>query len=176
MVAMSAYQGVKNFDGMMESWSKFLSEDKDKKLTVQDWRNLAQSIGLITGATRAIKNKAAQNTMKQKAKVDDVVGVNVHNKKTGQIEKILVDGDTAKNIRAAQGDKAKIEAELNKLEGYKDKFGADKDFEINTKGGGWQSPWGKTGTAADGSTERGFRSMHKEGRADVTDVYDFSRV
>ena len=176
MVAMSAYQGVKNFDGMMESWGKITSGDKNQKLTVQDWRNIAQSIGLITGATRAIKNKAAQSSMKRQAKIDDVVGVNVRNKQTGQIEKILVDGDTAKNIKAAQGDKTKIEAELNKLEGYKDKFGADKDFEINTKGGGWQSPWGKTGTAADGSTERGFRSMRKEGRADVTDVYDFSRV
>lgn len=175
MMAMTAYQGVTNFDGMMESWGKFLSEDKDKKLTVQDWRNLAQSIGLITGATRAIKNKAAQNTMKQKAKVKDVVGVTVRDK-DGNLQKILVDGDVATRIREAKGSKKDIEAELNKLEGYKDKFGEGKDFEVHTKSGGWQSPWGKIGTSADGSTERGFRSMSKEGKADVSDVYDFKRV
>jgi hypothetical protein len=86
MAGLAAYQGVANFDGMMNSWGKLTSGDENQKLTVQDWRNIAQSIGLLTGATRAIKNKAAQKSMKKQAKVDGVVGVDVLNKQTGKVE------------------------------------------------------------------------------------------
>lgn len=168
MTGLAAFQGVQNFDGMMESWGKLTT--KGEKMTVQDWRNIQQSIGLVTGATRAIRNKAAQNRAKQAAKVDGVVGVNVYNKQTQKIEQILVDGDVAKNIRAAKGDKAKIEAELSKLDDLKGKFGETGDFEVATQKGEWQNPWQKV----EGSREwMGFR---KEGRAQVSDVYDFSRI
>jgi hypothetical protein len=80
MAGLAAFQGVRNFDGMMESWGKLTT--KGEKMTVQDWRNIQQSIGLVTGTTRAIRNKAAQNRAKQTAKVDGVVGVNVYNKQT----------------------------------------------------------------------------------------------
>jgi hypothetical protein len=86
MTGLAAYQGVKNFDGMVDSWGKLTSGDKDQKLTVQDWRNIAQSISLLTGGVRAAKNKAAQSKMKSQARIDGVVGVNVRNKQTGQIE------------------------------------------------------------------------------------------
>lgn len=176
MASLAAYQGIANFDGIMNSWSKFASGDKDQKLTVQDWRNIAQSISLVTGGIRATKNKAAQNAMKTKARVDDVVGINVYDKQAKQTKQILVDGETAKNIRAAQGDKTKVEAELAKLEEFKDKFGESGTLEVLTKGHGpLQSPIHRT-TRADGSKSFELRSMRGEGRAQVTDVYDFSRV
>lgn len=176
MSSLAAYQGVKNFDGMMESWNKFASGDADKKLTVQDWRNIAQSISLITGGVRATRNKVAQNKVKKQAKVDDVVGVNVRDKATGEVKQILVDGETAKNIRAAAGDKTKIEAELGKLEVFKDKFGENGTFEVNTKNNGkLQFPIGRT-TKADGSKEFELRGLKGEGKAEVSDVYDFSKV
>lgn len=175
MTALAAFQGVKNFDGMMNAWGKLTSGDEEQKLTVQDWRNIAQSISLVTGGVRATRNKVAQNKMKQAAKIEDVVGVNVRNKDTGEINQILVDGNTAKNIRAAQGDKAKIEQELSGLEMFKDKFGEAGTLEVNTQKSGFQKPWEKI-TNADGSTSRQLRGIRGEGRADVQDVYDFSRV
>lgn len=175
MAGLATYQGVSNFDGMMNSWSKFTSGDKDKKLTVQDWRNIAQSIGLITGATRAIKNKAAQNQMKNKAKVQDVVGVNVRDKNTGEIKQLLVDGKTAETIRNHKGDANKIQQTLSELEGYKDKFGENGNWEINTKSGGLQKPFGRTENA-DGSKSWELRGFRKDGKADVNDVYDFSQI
>lgn len=175
MTGLAAWQGASNFGGMMESWRKLTSEDKDQKLTVQDWRNIAQSISLVTGATRAIKNKAAQNSMKNKARVDDMVGVNVRDKSTGEIKQILLDGDTAKRVRQAQGKKADIENILGELEDFKGMFGENGSLEVNTKAGGLQKPWEKINNA-DGSTSRQIRSVRSEGRADVSDVYDFSRV
>ena len=175
MAGLAAYQGVSNFDGMMDSWGKFTSGDKDQKLTVQDWRNIAQSIGLVTGATRAIKNKVAQNQMKNKAKVDGVVGVNVRDKNTGEIKQLLVDGKTAETIRNHKGDAKKIQQTLSELEGYKDKFGENGTWEINTKSGGLQKPFGRTENA-DGSKSWELRGFRKDGRADVNDIYDFSQV
>ena len=173
MAGLAAYQGVSNFAGMMNSWSKMTSEDA--KMTVQDWRNIAQSIGLVTGATRAIKNKAAQNQMKNKAKVNGVVGINVRDKNTGEIQQLLVDGKTAETIRNHKGDAKKIQQTLSELEGYKDKFGENGTWEINTKSGGFQKPFGRTENA-DGSKSWELRGFRKDGKADVNDVYDFSQV
>lgn len=177
MAGLAAYQGVKNLDGMMDSWGKLTSGDKEQKLTVQDWRNIAQSISLLTGGVRATRSKVAQSRMKNQARLDDVVGVNVRDK-NGNLQQVLVDGDVAKNIRAAQGDRAKIEAELSKLDEFKDKFGENGTLTVNTKNNGdfQMNPLSRH-TNADGSKGgiewSGFR---KEGRADVNDVYDFSRV
>lgn len=175
MAGLAAYQGVANFDGMMSSWGKLTSGDKDQKLTVQDWRNIAQSIGLLTGATRAIKNKAAQKSMKKQAKVDGVVGVDVLNKQTGKVEQLLVDGETAKAVIGAQGDAKKIKETLSSLEGYKDKFGDSGTLEIVTKGGKWQKPIGRT-TDADGSKSWDWQGFRGEGRASVNNIYDWSKV
>lgn len=175
MAGMAAFQGVQNFDGMMGSWGKLTSGDKEQKLTVQDWRNIAQSISLVTGGVRATKNKATQNKMKQQAKVDGVVGVNVRDRATGEIRQVIVDGDVAKNIRAAKGDRAKIEAELSKLDDFNGKFGESGTMDVATQRGGLQNPWQKV-EGADGSTHREYQGFTKDGRAQVSDVYDFSRV
>ena len=174
MGILAGYQGVKNFGGMMESWQKMVSNDEDAKMTVQDWRNIAQSISLVTGGIRATRNKIAQNKMKNAARVDGVVGVNVYNKQTQQMERVLVDGDTAKNIRNAKNAK-EVEAELSKLDDFKDKFGESGTLEVATGMGGLQKPWEKV-TTADGKTSRQLRSIFSDGKAQVTDVYDFSRV
>jgi hypothetical protein len=42
----------------MESLGKFKSIEDAKTLTVQDWRNIAQSISLAMGGIRGVKNKA----------------------------------------------------------------------------------------------------------------------
>lgn len=176
MAGMAVFQGVQNFDGMMDSLGKLTSGDKDQKLTVQDWRNIAQSISLVTGGVRAAKNKAAKNRMKNKAKVDDVVGVTIRDKESGDVKQILVDGEVAKNVREAKGVRADVEAALSQLEPLKGKFSAADGFEVVTKGkGGLQNPFQKV-TNADGSTSRQYMGFRKEGRAAVADVYDFRKV
>ena len=175
MAIFAGYQGVANMGGIMDSWGKLTSGDEKQKLTVQDWRNIAQSISLLTGGVRAAKNKATQNKIKQQARVDGVVGVNVRNRATGELEQVIVDGETAKNIRAAKGDRAKIEAELSKLDDFKDKFGEAGTLDVATGSGKWQSPIQKRDTP-DGGTTREWMGFRGEGRAQVSDVYDFSRV
>lgn len=178
MALLAGYQGVKNFDGMKQSWEKMLSTNDASKMTVQDWRNVAQSISLVTGAGRAIKNKAAQKSMKNKAKVDDVVGINVYDKQAKQVKQILVDGDVAKKINQVRGDKAQVEAELAKLEPFKDKFGATGTLEVVTKGRGpLQSPIHRVTDPNDSSKTRlQLRSWRGEGKPQINTVYDFSRV
>lgn len=176
MAGLAAYQGYNNFDGMMNSWSKLLSSNENAKMTVQDFRNIAQSISLVTGAGRAIKNKAAQNTMKNKAKVDGVIGIDIYDKSAKKTRRILVDGDVAKQVRETEGNKAKVEAVLSKLEDFKDKFGESGTLEVLTgRKGNWQSPIYRN-SRKDGSKFVDLRSIRGEGRAAVTDFYDFSRV
>jgi hypothetical protein len=80
--------------------------------------------------------------MKKQAKVDGVLSINVRNK-NGEIEQILVDGKTAEHIKKNRNNIEEIEKTLNGIEGYEGKFGAGKDYEINTKNGKWQKPFGK---------------------------------
>lgn len=178
MASMAAFQGVQNFDGMMSSLSKFMSGDKEQKLTVQDWRNIAQSISLVTGGVRAIRNKAQQNKMRNEARVDGVLGVNVTNKKTGDIEQILVDGKTADQIRNTKGDDTEVAKILNDLDAYKGKFGENGDFVVNTKNNGsWQSPVHRRELQnGSGKKEWEYRGFRQKGKADVNEVYDFRRV
>lgn len=178
MGVLAGYQGVKNFDGMMDSWQKMLDKDEDAKMTVQDWRNIAQSISLVTGGVRATRNKVQQSKMRSEARVDGVLGINIRNKNTGEIEQILVDGDTAKRIREAKGSTAEIEKVLNDLDAYKGKFGKDGDLEVNTKSNGsWQSPVHRREVEdGTGNKEWEYRGFRSKGKADVNEVYDFSRV
>ena len=177
MAGLAAFQGVKNFDGMMESWSKFASGDKDKKLTVQDWRNIAQSISLVTGGIRAGKNKAQQSKMRKEARVDGVLGINVRNK-NGDIEQILVDGKTAERVRDAKGSTTEITKILNDLDDFKGKFGESGDYTVVTKNdGAWQSPVHRRELQdGSGNKEWEYQGFRKQGAADVNEFYDFSRV
>lgn len=174
LAGLAGLQGVSNLGGMTESWQKLTSGDKDQKLTVQDWRNIAQSISLVTGAGRAIKNKAAQNTMKREAKVEGALTVNIKNKNSGEVKQILVDGDIAKKLKDANGDASKIKEELNKFDSYKNQF--NDDWEVNTQiPRGLQKPWERVQNA-DGSKSTSFRSPMKQGRAEINDYYDFNQT
>lgn len=176
LAALGMMQGVANLGGIMESWSKLLSDDEKNKLTVQDWRNIQQSISLLTGSTRAIENKIAKTRLQKQAKVDDVVGINVTNKE-GKTQQILVDGDVAKRVREARGSKTQVTQVLNEAEGLKGKVGKiseGADFEVNVVGTKFQLPYGKV-TKYNGDTSTTWRGFMTDGRADVRAVYDFSR-
>ena len=175
LTGLAAYQGIANFGGMTESWKKLMSGDKDQKLTVQDWRNIAQSIGLLTGTVRGVKAHRSAKKMKQQAKVDDTVSVTIENKKTGKQEQVLVAGDQAAKIKEAKGEAGKINEILNGIDQYKGKFGENGDLTVATKTGGLQIPFGRN-TNADGSKSWGWKGFTGEGRAKVNDVYDFTRV
>lgn len=176
LAALGMMQGVANLGGMMESWSKLLSDDANTKLTVQDWRNIQQSISLLMGSTRAIENKIAKTRLQNQAKVDDVVGINVTNKE-GKTQQLLVDGDVAKRVREARGSKTQVTQVLNEAEGLKGKVGKISDgaeFEVNVVGTKFQLPYGKV-TKDNGDTSTTWRGFMTDGRADVRAVYDFSR-
>lgn len=171
----AGYQGVKNFKPMWDSWSKMLSQDKDAKMTVQDWRNIAMSINLVTGGVRAIRNTRTQNRLQEQAKVHNAVAVNVRNNKTGEIEQIIVNGETARNIKGmtSAGNKASIETELEKLHDFQGKF-TNGDLEVMTGPKGLQWPWQpKTENGVTTTKWDGFRG---QGRAEVSAVYDFNKV
>lgn len=174
LTGLAAYQGVANFGGMTASWKKLMSEDKDQKLTVQDWRNIAQSIGLLTGTVRGVKAHRSAKKMKQQAKVDDTVSVTIENKKTGKQEQVLVAGDQAAKIKEAKGEAGKINEILNGIDQYKGKFGEKGDLTVATKTGGLQMPFGRT--VKDGKKSWGWKGFTGEGRAKVNDVYDFTQV
>ena len=171
----AGYQGVKNFKPMWDSWSKMLSQDEDAKMTVQDWRNIAMSINLVTGGVRTIRNTRTQNRLQEQAKVHDAVAVNVRNNKTGEIEQIIVNGETARNIKGmtSAGNKASIETELEKLHDFQGKF-TNGDLEVMTGPKGLQWPWQpKTENGVTTTKWDGFRG---QGRAEVSAVYDFNKV
>lgn len=169
MTALAAYQGYKNYDGMMDSWTKLVSSDKRAKMTVQDWHNISQSIGLLTGGTRAIRNKIAQSNIKKQAKVDGAIGVNIRRKDSSDVEQIIVNGDVANKIRNADRNPEEIKKALSELDEFK-----SGEFEVVTRIGNPRLPWGKV--IENGKTTRKLRSPFNTGEAQVTDVYDFSKI
>ena len=174
MAGIAAIQGVSNLDGMTASWKKLTSGDALQKMTVQDWRNIQQSITLLVGGTRAVKNSAAAKKATKQAKVEDAVAVNVRDKKTGQTRQLFVNGETADAIRRAGGSKQAVEAELNKLEGFNGKFGDSGDFEVKTSGS-WQTPiWRDPSKKGLKAVE--WRGLRGDGNAQVSEVFDFSKV
>lgn len=174
LAGIAAIQGVSNLDGMTASWKKLTSGDALQKMTVQDWRNIQQSITLLVGGTRAVKNTAAARKATKQAKVDDAIAVNVRDKKTGQTKQLFVNGDTAEAIRKSDGSKQAVEAELNKLEGFNGKFGEAGDFEVKTSGS-WQTPIWKD-PSKKGLKAVEWRGLRGDGNAQMSEVFDFRRV
>lgn len=172
MAYIGTLQGLSNSGAILDSMQKLLSGDAAEKMTVQDWRNIYQGIHLITSGSTALKNKTATKNTLKKAKIEDSVGVTVKSK-DGKTKQLLVNGDAAEKIRAAGGDKATIEKALSETTAFKDQVGAGKAYEVVTSGSkGWQLPFAKD--PATGSW--GLRSPRQEGRAQVVDIYDFSRL
>ena len=160
MAVIAATQGLANSGNIINSINKMTTDPKN--LTVNDWRNIAQGFGLLTGGiaagTRKYKKAVAEAEMK--AKANGAVAVEIVDK-SGKNKKIIAfTGDDAKAIKQAQesGDlKALREATVGKYEQF-------KDWDLSTTGNvgfrsargvdGWQLPWGA-----------------KEGRARVFDMY-----
>lgn len=160
MAVIAATQGLANSGDIINSINKMTTDPKN--LTVNDWRNIAQGFGLLTGGiaagTRKYKKAVAEAEMK--AKANGAVAVEIVDK-SGKNKKIIAfTGDDAKAIKQAQesGDlKALREATVGKYEQF-------KDWDLSTTGNvgfrsargvdGWQLPWGA-----------------KEGRARVFDMY-----
>jgi hypothetical protein len=68
--------------------------------------------------------------MKSQAKVDDAVAVELIDA-DGNTKRVIVNGDVATNIRAKGNDKTGIEAELAKLDEFKNAF-KDGTLHVNT--------------------------------------------
>jgi hypothetical protein len=64
------------------------------------------------------------------------------------------------------------------MEDFKDKFGENGTWEVNTKSNGdFQfNPFTRHKNADGSKSSVEWEGFRKEGRADVNDVYDFSRV
>jgi hypothetical protein len=68
-----------------------------------------------------------------------------------------------------------VEAELSKLEVFKDKFGENGTFEVSTKNNGdIQIPIHRKEQGGEKSWE--WRGWRKDGKVEISDVFDFSRV
>lgn len=88
-----------NKDVILNSFSKF-TEDPTK-LTVADWQNIAQGLGVAFGITGAVGRKINQGPNKPKVNSQSVA-IEMVNKTTGKKEYRVFTGDDAKHIREAQ--------------------------------------------------------------------------
>jgi hypothetical protein len=130
-------------------------------LTVDDWRNISQGFGLLTGGiaagTRKVKKTIAEADMK--AKANGAIAVELIDKQ-GNKKMVAFDGNDAVAIKKAQ-QSGNLDELRNATVGKYEQF---KDWDIATTGntglrsvrdnGEWQLPWGA-----------------KEGKARIFDMY-----
>lgn len=131
VAAIGAMNTLQNGEAIIGSFGKLTSEPS--KLTVDDWRNISQGIGLVAGVAGAAKRKSRVSEQAPKTK-QDVVAVEMFDKTTNQKQTYLFSGDDAKAIRTAQktGDTAAMKKVTEKYEGM-------KDLEVSTTGNtGWR--------------------------------------
>lgn len=170
MTFLAGLGGVANIGGMTESWEKLLSTEDGKKLTVQDWRNIAQSIQLLTGGVRGARNIKSQNKIRNKvvedAKRNHTIGVQVRDK-NNKVEQYLFDSEIGEKIVNAKGDISTIDNIIKETLG--------NDYSVVTRNTGTNVQWFKnTDTNADATTTN-FKlvSIKPEERAAVDYIYDF---
>lgn len=131
VAAIGTMNTLQNGEAIIGSFGKLTSEPS--KLTVDDWRNISQGIGLVAGVAGAAKRKSRISEQAPKTK-QDVVAVEMFDKTTNQKQTYLFNGDDAKAIRTAQktGDTAAMKKVTEKYEGM-------KDLEVSTTGNtGWR--------------------------------------
>lgn len=129
--AVGTMNTLQNGNAILGSLDKLTKEPS--KLTVDDWRNISQGIGLVTGVVGAAKRKSRISEQAPKTK-QDVVAVEMFDKTTNQKQTYLFNGDDAKAIRTAQktGDTAAMKRVTDKYEDM-------KDLEVSTTGNtGWR--------------------------------------
>lgn len=159
MAAVATYQGLSNANNIIQSINKMTTDPTN--LTVDDWRNISQGFGLLTGGvaagTRKVKKTIAEADMKAKAK--GAVAVELIDKQ-GNTKMVAFDGNDAVAIKKAQqsGNLDELrKATVGKYEQF-------RDWDLATTGNtgwrsvrgdeGWQLPWGA-----------------KEGKARIFDMY-----
>lgn len=172
LAGLAGIQGVANMGEIMNSVSKI--GNKDEKLTVQDWRNISQGISLLTGGVRAIKNKSAQHKVIKDAKTDAIV-VGVRNKNNEAVEHVIVNGETAQQIKNNKNDAKKIEEILLKNKEFKDKFGDSNIWTIDIKKGERQFPIRRVKDDLDGKKHLQWESR-KKGLPSIQHYYDFNKI
>jgi hypothetical protein len=101
MATVAAYQGLSNADNIIQSINKMTTDPTN--LTVDDWRNISQGFGLLTGGvaagTRKVKKTIAEADMR--AKANGAVAVEMVDKQ-GNKKMVAFDGNDAVAIRKAQ--------------------------------------------------------------------------
>lgn len=118
LAAIGTIQGLKNAPEITSSFKK-LTNDGLSSLTVQDWQNISQGIGLVTGIGGGVGRKV-NNNLRHTENTWNQVGVKLKNKKTGEVKMFTFKGEDAKAIRNAKNN-TEIEAITNKygkLRGY----------------------------------------------------------
>lgn len=118
LAAIGTIQGVKNAPEITSSFKK-LTNNGWSSLTVQDWQNISQGIGLVTGIGGGVGRKV-NNNLRHTENTWNQVGVKLKAKKTGEVKMFTFKGEDAKAIRNAKND-TEIEAitnKYNKLKGY----------------------------------------------------------
>lgn len=118
LAAIGTIQGLKNAPEITSSFKK-LTNDGWSSLTVQDWQNISQGIGLVTGIGGGVVRKV-NNNLRHTENTWNQVGVKLKNKKTGEVKMFTFKGEDAKAIRNAKNN-TEIEAITNKygkLRGY----------------------------------------------------------
>lgn len=161
MATVAAYQGLSNADNIIQSINKMTTDPTN--LTVDDWRNISQGFGLLTGgvaaSTRKVKKSIAEADMK--AKANGAVAIEIVDKNNPANKKIVAfDGNDAAAIKKAQ-QSGNLDDLRKATVGKYEQF---KDWDLATTGntglrpvranGEWQLPWGA-----------------KEGRARIFDMY-----
>lgn len=118
LAAIGTIQGLKNAPEITSSFKK-LTNDGWSSLTVQDWQNISQGIGLVTGIGGGVVRKV-NNNLRHTENTWNQVGVKLKNKKTGEVKMFTFKDEDAKAIRNAKNN-TEIEAITNKygkLRGY----------------------------------------------------------
>lgn len=141
-----------NADGIKSSFAKFSSDPTN--LSVEDWQNIAQGIGVAFGITGAIGRNATRNLtdadagmpyQRRPGKVENSVAVDFVDA-SGNKQTRIFDGEDAKRIREANGDINKIKAATT--EKYADLYGLDiatsssrfKWQGVRDQSGKWRMP------------------------------------
>ena len=121
LAAIGTIQGVKNAPEIMASFKR-LTNDGYSALTVQDWQNISQGIGLVTGIGGAAGRKL-RNYKKTTDHTWDQVGLYMNKKGTKNKTMFTFKGEDAKAIR-----NAKNSAEIKAIT---DKYAKLRNYELS---------------------------------------------
>lgn len=173
VAALGTMATVTNAPQIISSFNKLTTDFKN--MTVDDWRNVAQGIGLVTGVTGAVARKTRQEFKKDKLKAKDMIAVEFQDK-NGVKKTVAFQGDDAKAIRQAAQD--------NDVEGIRrvttQKYEDLKDFDVSHGSRpGWKGLKDETGSYRfpGGMVEtnpRVFNIYNNRGRVWVDKPYDLS--